>query len=422
VTPFGPTIRFGKALLPVALTASAATGLAPPAAAFPPAGQPAHCRAEDGYAAAFGGRRTFALKPDQLLAIKASRDPAVLAARAELIRRADAALVHHPVSVMDKRSIPPSGDQHDYISIAPYWWPNPANPSGPYVRRDGEVNPERDGPKYDRTAIGRMSADVEALTLAYFYTEDRRYAAKAAAMIRTWFLDPATAMNPNANQAQAVRGREEGRAEGVLDTNAFMPVVEGVGLIAPSHALSSAEQSALETWFSRYADWMLSSKNGRAEQAAKNNHGIWFDAQLTRYSLFARRPDLARKVVANFAERRIATQMTPDGRLPAELARTRSLHYTLYALEPAFDVADMALCVGVDLWHAQDKDGRSLRRATEVVAPYRGQIEKWPYKEIDPAPRELDALLARAATVWVDLPAPVPSGYPDALVFAPVRR
>jgi hypothetical protein len=176
----------------------------------------------DGYAGAFGGRRTFFLKPDQLIPIKAARDtdPAVKAAYTALIARADAALARKPGSVMDKTTIPLSNDRHDYLSIAPYWWPDPANPSGPYVRRDGEINPKRDTRSYDRTSIGRMSTDAETLALAYYYSDDPRYAKKAAAVIRTWFLDPATAMNPNAMFAQAVPGRENGRAEGVLDTSA----------------------------------------------------------------------------------------------------------------------------------------------------------------------------------------------------------
>ena len=369
--------------LPVGLAATAAA-LAGAAAAFSapvPGGTAGSlCRGVDGFAAAFEGRRTFLLQPDQLRAVKAQRDrdPATAAAYRQLITRADAALARRPGSVMDKTTIPPSGDRHDYLSIAPYWWPDPAHPDGPYVRRDGEVNPARDGSGYDRTAIGRMSGDVQALGLAYYYTDDPRYAVAAARAIRTWFLDPATAMNPNADFAQAVRGREDGRAEGVLDTNAFQPVVETIGLIAPARVLTPAENHALEDWFGRYVDWMRSSRNGRAEQAARNNHGIWFDDQITHYALFARRPEVARGVVDAFPQRRIVAQFEPDGRLPAELARTRSFHYSIYALSPAYDVADLAACLGKDLWNWRDARGRGLRTATDFLARYRGRMAAWP--------------------------------------------
>ncbi len=417
-------IKLGKvSFLPIGLAATAAA-LSGAAAAFsapmPVVAAGAMCRGADGFSGSFDGRRTFLLHPDQLRSIKAQRDtdPMVTAAYRQLIARADAALARRPGSVMDKTTIPSSGDRHDYLSIAPYWWPDPANPKGPYVRRDGEVNPARDGNGYDRTAIGRMSGDVQALGLAYYYTDDPRYAVAAARAIRSWFLDPATAMNPNADFAQAVRGREDGRAEGVLDTNAFQPVVETIGLIAPAKALTPAETQALEAWFGRYVDWMQSSRNGRDEQAAKNNHGIWYDDQITHYALFARRVGVARKTVDAFPKRRIAAQMTPDGRLPAELARTRSFHYSIYALAPAYDVADLASCLGKDLWNWRDDAGRGLRTATDFLARYRGQMAAWPYKEIKPDPGELDRLLTRAAWAWPGSYQAMPVGYPTALTVA----
>jgi hypothetical protein len=236
------------------------------------------------------------------------------------------------------------------MSLAPYWWQDPAHPAGPYVRRDGEVNPERATDQFDRSVLTRLVADAEALGLAYFHTGDRRYAAKAADLVRTWFLDPATAMNPNMNFAQGVPGVAEGRAEGVLDSSGFMKVIDAVGLIGPARTLNDRETKALEHWFSRYLDWMLSSENGKAERAAKNNHALWYDAQLIHFALFARRPDIAEKAVLAFPRERIAAQFAPSGELPQELGRTRSFHYSVYALHAAFDVAELATCLGYDLW------------------------------------------------------------------------
>jgi len=408
-------------LLAIALSVA----LPVPVASETPASAPStnRCRGVDGYAAAFGGRRTFFLKPDQLAAAKAALaagDPTVKTAYAQLIRRADAALGHKPGSVTDKTSAPPSGDRHDYLSIAPYWWPDPARPDGlPYLRKDGEVNPARDTAAYDRSAIGRLGSDAQALGLAYYYTGDVRYANRLAEIVRVWFLDPATLMNPNADFAQAVPGREKGRAEGVLDTSAFQPVIDAIGLIGPSGALKPVEQQALEQWFGRYIDWMLTSANGRAENAAKNNHGIWFDSQIAQYALFARRPDVAEKVVAAFPTKRIAAQFDPSGKLPGELTRTRSLHYSIFALMPAYDVAEIAGCLGRNLWNYQDMQGRGLRKATDFLAAYRGRIGEWPYQEIRPDASELDALLARANWAWGGgtYAGSTASGYPLALQY-----
>ncbi|SBV34694.1 conserved protein of unknown function [uncultured Sphingopyxis sp.] len=368
------------------------------------------CDASEGYAASFDGRRTFALRPADLEAIKAALpdDPAIGAAYRDLIARADKALAAKPASVIDKRSIPVSGDRHDYVSLARYWWPDPANPKGAYVRRDGDTNPEIESDRFDRAALARMVRDADTLALAHYYSGERKYAEGAARVIRAWFLDPARRMNPNMNFAQAVPGVSNGRAEGVLDGAGFIAVIDAAGLIAPSGALTADETSALEGWFSRYVDWMLMSPNGRAEGKAANNHGLWYDAQVARFALFARRPDVARRIVVAFPAKRLARQVDPSGALPKELTRTRSFHYSLYALDAAYALADSAACLGIDLYRAEER-GRSLRQATDYVAAYRGRASDWPYKEQSWPAATLDRLLVRADDAWG------PGAYPRAV-------
>lgn len=389
-------MRFKQAVLPLALAAAATFPSA--AAAFSSA---ATCLGSEGYAASFGGRRTFAFRPADLEAIKAKRanDPAIGAVYRDLIARADRMLGTKPASVMDKRSIPVSGDRHDYVSLARYWWPNPVDAKGPYVRRDGDTNPDIESNRFDRSALSRMTREADTLALAFYYSGERKYAEGAARVIRTWFLDPATAMNPNMNFAQAVPGVSDGRPEGVLDGASFIAVIDAAGLIAPSGALTPAESAALEGWFGRYIEWMLKSPNGKDEGRATNNHGLWYDAQVARFALFARKPDIARKIVAAFPKARIAQQIDPSGTLPAELGRTRSFHYSLYALGAAYTVADSAACLGIDLYRAEEK-GRSLRKATDHVASYRGRAADWPYKEQGWPADTLDELLIRADSAW----------------------
>ena len=388
------------ARLPWAILAAAACIPSAAAAFSPSAGAPA-CAASEGYSAAFDGRRTFSLRPDDLTAIKAAiaRDPAVNAAYRDLTARADRMLTAKPASVMDKRSIPVSGDRHDYVSLARYWWPNPANPKGAYVRRDGDTNPDIESNRFDRSALSRMAREADTLALAYYYSGDPQYAEGAARVIRTWFLDPATRMNPNMNFAQAVPGVSNGRPEGVLDGATFIGVIDSAGLIGPSGALSPDEIKALERWFSSYLDWMLKSPNGKAEGKASNNHGLWYDAQIARFALFARRPEIARRIAAAFPKARLARQVDASGALPAELTRTRSFHYSLYALDAAYTLADSAACLGVDLYRAQEK-GRSLRKATDHLAAYRGRTADWPHKEQGWPETMLDALLVRADAAW----------------------
>ena len=358
------------------------------------------CKGYDGYAETFGGRRTFLLRPDWLGILKSrgSDMPHFASARKALLARADAALAGRVYSVVDKLKVPPSRDKHDYMSIGPYWWPDTNRPGGePYARHDGKVNPERDSAAFDTAALEAMSASVEALALAHYFNDDARYAQRAAQLLRVWFLEPATRMNPNAAFAQAVPGRSAGRAEGVLDTFRLLRVVEAIGLLAPSGVLTGEEQAGLEHWFSDYVTWMLTSRTGQEEGAATNNHGLWYDYQLTQYALFARRVDVALSAVER-TRSRITMQIEPDGKMPRELQRTRALHYSVFALQAAAGVADLAGCVGKDVWHSTTPDGRGLRAAVDFLLPYVGRESQFPYPDLKPEASEPSfELFSRAA-------------------------
>lgn len=400
-----------KRVLVFALTAAVASAgvPAPAAARTPPSLAPAapECRGSDGYAEAFGGRRTFLWRPDWLTTLKArvdAGDPSVRPAYAALIAGADAALGHGLYTVVDKTQTPASGDKHDYMSMGPYWWPDPAQPNGlPYMRRDGRMNPERETNAFDLSDLENMSQDIQALALAHWYTGDARYAAKAGDMVRTWFLTPETRMNPNLNHGQAVPGRVSGRAEGVIDAYRFLRVIEAVGLLTPSGALSDEELAALREWFSDLVHWLATSEIGRAERAARNNHGVYYDVIISHFALFAGMDDAARVIIQKAGPDRLAKQIEPDGRLPQELARTRSLHYTAWTLTAAFDLADMGRCVGVDLWNYRTDDGRSLRAAADFLAPYAGREAEWPYPELDKTETlGVYEVMQRAAWGWDD--------------------
>ena len=360
------------------------------------------CRGPNGFVDSDLHARTFLWRPEWLRALKADRNTPQLSPTVQaLFGEADAALREGPFTVVNKSHVPPSGDKHDYYSVAPYSWPNPNTPNGlPYIDRDGEVNPERYSDAFDTGALEKMSRAVASLALAYYVSDDKRYATRAADLLRTWFVTPATRMNPNLRFAQAVPGKVDGRAAGLIDAYRLVRVVEAVGLVGKSGALDKADQAALEAWFGSYAEWMSTDPIAIAERDSTNNHGIYYDAQLMSFALMARRDVMARAIAGRFMANRIATQVEPDGSLPRELKRTRSFHYTNYALAGAFDVAQFAQCLNIDLWNARAPNGRTLRSAFDYVARYAGREKEWPYPELRMDPSELRDLLVRASWAW----------------------
>jgi hypothetical protein len=325
-------------------------------------------------------------------------DPALQPALKKLERDADRDVSVRPKSVMDKPRAAPSGDKHDYLSQAPYWWPDPTKPDGkPYIRRDGRENPERNVGS-DHPAWIQTSAAIETLALAYYFDRKPAYAEHAALLVRVWFLDPATRMNPNINYGQFVPGRSEGRVEGVLEFRSLTTVCDSLALLEGSGAWSADDQKSFLAWLNQYFTWLRESPLGKGEEAAVNNHGTWYDVQAAHLALVVGKPGVARDLVRSALTRRLAHQVEPDGRQPLELARTKSLNYSLLNLEGLFNLARLGDSVGVDWWQYATPDGRSLKVALDYLAPYADPGKPWPKEDVVAGDRaRLFPLLAEAS-------------------------
>ena len=307
------------------------------------------------------------------------------------------------LSIVTKTANPPSGDKHDYMSQAPYFWKNPATKDGlPYIRRDGERNPEiKQFPDHD--LMDGMVGAVETLSAAYYFTGKEEYAARAAEILRMWFLDAKTKMNPNLEFAQAIPGVNSGRGIGIIETRGLTRVVDSIGLLENSKSWTRADQSGLEAWFSKYLDWLTTSKNGRDEAGAKNNHGTIYDVQIASFALFAGKNDFAKQVLETAKQKRIAAQIEPDGKQPLELERTKSWSYSTMNLDGLVQLAELGETVGVDLWSFQTKDGRGISPAIDYLYPFASDGKKWTYEQIEPLqPERLFSIMRRADRKYSD--------------------
>ena len=302
----------------------------------------------------------------------------------KIIKDADKYLPKTILSIVDKNKPAPSGDKHDYISCAPYYWPDPANPTGPYIRRDGEKNVAVTTP--DKNNLGTMANSINSLSLAYYLTSEEKYAAKAVENLRIWFLNPQTKMNPNLNFGQTIYGYfgGKGRGAGMIETYKLVEMLDGVELLRKSPKFTKTDQENLANWFAYFLNWMLTSEVGNQEYNAKNNHGVSFDIQVVRFALFAGKNDIALKFINDFASRRVFKQIEPDGKQPAELARTKALHYSAFNIQHLLDMSLIAKTLNIDLLGAKSSDGRSILKAIEFMAQYAGKPQsQFPYSQIN---------------------------------------
>jgi hypothetical protein len=311
----------------------------------------------------------------------AEKDKITLSLVDSLRKRADGLLNMKLLSVMDKEFMPVSGNKHDYMSQAPYFWYDSSKPNGrPYLRRDGEHNPEIKKIT-DRTYIGDLENATRTLSLTWYLTGDEKYAAKSASLIRYWFLNEATKMNPNLEYGQAIPGINNGRGIGIIETRTLTGIADAAGLLEGSKSWSQADARSLKQWYTQYLNWMLTSKNGNDEHAAKNNHGTWFYVQVIDFALFT--GDKARALqLVNESKKRLDSQLTKEGQWPLELERTNALGYSTFNTQAWFQVAKLAEQVGVDLWHYKTSKGVGLQNAVDWLLPYALNEKKWTYQQI----------------------------------------
>lgn len=304
-------------------------------------------------------------------------------AREQLCAHAKAALNAGPFSVVHKTATPPSGDRHDYLSVGPYWWPDPRKADGlPYIRRDGEVHPDFTTDKYDLGRLEQLVAALRDLAIGWVITGDSAYARHAAMLLRCWFLDPSTRMNPHLLYAQAIPGVCTGRGIGLIDTARFARSLDYVLMLSNSGEWTAQDDASLRAWFAQYLDWMLTHEYGQQERREHNNHGTWCDAQLASFALYVGRSDLALQIIAEVPRRRIFAHIKRDGRQKHELSRTRAFSYSCYNLEGLLSLAWLGRHVNIDLWNCRSKEGRRLRAAIDWLAPYADEALEWPYQQI----------------------------------------
>jgi hypothetical protein len=310
-----------------------------------------------------------------------NKDAELIASYKLLIKDADKALEFGPVSVMEKKNVPPSGSKHDYMSLAPYHWPDPSKPNGlPYMRKDGQTNPEVKEYK-DKEYMPQLCEKVHTLALAWYFSSQKMYAEHAAKLLRVWFIDTATRMNPNLNYAQAIKGVNTGRGAGMIDARHFVKLIDAIGLIQDSKAWTADDQKNMQQWVKDFLHWMQTSPIGRDEMDAPNNHGAWYDALRLSLALYINDKVLAKKIVQN-AQVRLDTQMNDKGRFPREMERTTSLHYSTFVMDAFVTIAQMSDEVGIDMWKYTSPSGKSIRKAFDEMKPYLTQEKKWDGEQI----------------------------------------
>jgi hypothetical protein len=296
-----------------------------------------------------------------------------------VLRKAADYLDEEPATVTSYSAERSQGSKHDFYSEGDYWWPDPDNPGGAYVRRDGLTNP--DNFVAHRRAMVQLSEIVGTLTSAWLLSGEARYAERVNDHLRAWFVEDSTRMKPSLRYGQAIQGRVTGRSIGIIDTIHLVEVARSAKLLGEAGALPAEDYAAIKAWFADYLDWLQNHPFGQREREHPNNHGVCWSMQASAFADLVGREDVLEWVRRQFKTVYLGDMMAADGGFTAELARTKPYGYSLFVLDAMAMVAQIASTPDDDLWRFTLPDGRGLALGLEFIAPYIADKSAWPYAE-----------------------------------------
>ncbi|HWX21084.1 MAG TPA: alginate lyase family protein [Candidatus Binatia bacterium] len=298
--------------------------------------------------------------------------------RPRILEKAARYLKEQPITVTASRCTRSAGGKHDFFSEGDYWWPDPQNPDGPYIQRDGLSNTNNF--VEHRHAMVRLSEIVGTLGSAYVLTGEDQYVRHAVRHLKAWFVDEETRMNPNLLYGQAIKGRFTGRSTGVIDTIHLVEVARAALVMSKSPAFPRKDFEAVQAWFRDYLHWLTTHPYGVEERAAKNNHSVCWAMQAAAFGQLAGDQAVLASIRDQFKTNFLAKQMDKDGSFPAELRRTKPYGYSLFVIDAMAGVAQFASTPKDDLWTFQLPDGRGMKKAMEFIVPFIEDKSKWPGK------------------------------------------
>ncbi len=272
-----------------------------------------------------------------------------------------------------------AGSKHDYYSEGDYWWPNPKDINGAYIRRDGFTNPNNF--TAHRKALRRMSIIVPVLTVAYIITGERKYLEKILEHLEAWFINPATMMNPNLLYAQAIKGKVTGRGIGIIDTIHLIEVAKSILRLHQLKTIDEVTFNKLEIWFNKYLSWLTTHQYGIDEKEHGNNHSTWWAAQVAMFAKLTGNKTILKSIRNFYKNNLLPNQMSNKGSFPKEVERTKPFNYSIFNLDGMAMICEITSTKDDNLWYYRTDNGKGMKKGIEFLFPYLKDKSTWPYNK-----------------------------------------
>jgi hypothetical protein len=320
--------------------------------------------------------------------------------------------IHTPVN---KVSMPPSGDKHDYMSIIQYAYActdscDPATDCSfwnfgyghiridmtvlgcdtatglPWYIHDGYFNPAaNDEANSDHSALKGLMSKVYDLSLSNFFLGNAEHGALASKLLYAWFVDKETLMNPNMKYANTIPGRSPASPAIIQMTTYGAKFFESIRLLEFTGALDPAFSATFRAWVMEWVRWATDSSAPLLEwphgdYISDNNHGMYYDVFMVAAATYAQDSALATQICKDAVASRLEIQLGADGTLPHEDLRSDGERYHLFTSTAIMELARLCGVHGVNLYTPL-ADGRSIQQTIDFVVPVLTGAKRWPYDQ-----------------------------------------
>ncbi len=299
--------------------------------------------------------------------------------KARVLQNAEEYIDLSPITVTATVSERSTGGIHDFYSEGDYWWPDPENTDGPYIRKDGMTNP--DNFTAHREAMIRLSQISGALASAYLVSGDEKYVVALLPHLKAWFVDNSTLMNPNLLYGQAIMGRVTGRGIGIIDTIHLMEVAKAIAAIENSETILDSDIKKLKDWFATYLDWIFTHEYGIAERDNGNNHSVCWALQASVFADLVNNNEVIAYCRNMYKTVLLPGQMARDGSFPLELERTKPYGYSLFTLDAMTALCQELSTPNDNLFKFSTPDGKSIVKGLDFLYPFLKDKSSWPYEQ-----------------------------------------
>jgi len=283
-----------------------------------------------------------------------------------------------PITVTASTCERSAGNAHDFYSEGDYWWSDPENPEGPFIRKDGQTNPGNF--VAHRLAMIRFSQIVGMQTSAYLLTGDSKFAEATRKHLEAWFVNPETRMNPSLLYVQAIKGRVTGRGIGIIDAIHLIEVARSIEIMENNNLLPNKTISEIKKWFSELITWLTTHQYGIDEMNTKNNHSTCWVMQVGAFARLTQNTEVLEFCRNRFKTVLLPNQMGEDGSFPLEVIRTKPYGYSLFNLDVFMTCAEILSDEQNNLFEYSTLQGLNMKLGAEFLFPFVKDKKKWPYK------------------------------------------